>query len=110
MPPPTMSVSTRSTKGIVGAGHGPPSEGRRCPYRFYAAEPESQLAGYWGGLYDTDSTGTPRQASPGPDPVTEKAGSEGKGEAMGSFIQLTINGLTVGSFYALVALGYTIVY
>ena len=29
---------------------------------------------------------------------------------MGTFIQLTINGLTVGSFYALVALGYTIVY
>jgi branched-chain amino acid transport system permease protein len=29
---------------------------------------------------------------------------------MGTFVQLTINGLTVGSFYALVALGYTIVY
>ncbi|HEX6348970.1 MAG TPA: branched-chain amino acid ABC transporter permease [Candidatus Dormibacteraeota bacterium] len=29
---------------------------------------------------------------------------------MGPFIQYTINGLTVGSFYALVALGYTIVY
>lgn len=29
---------------------------------------------------------------------------------MGAFIQYTINGLTVGSFYALVALGYTIVY
>jgi len=29
---------------------------------------------------------------------------------MGPFLQYTINGLTVGSFYALVALGYTIVY
>jgi branched-chain amino acid transport system permease protein len=29
---------------------------------------------------------------------------------MGTFVQLTINGLTIGSFYALVALGYTIVY
>src|SRR5438105_13183744 len=91
-------------------GPWPALKERRWWRRFRATEPERQLAGYWGGLYDTDSTGTPRQASPGPDPVTEKAGSEGKGEAMGSFIQLTINGLTVGSFYALVALGYTIVY
>jgi branched-chain amino acid transport system permease protein len=29
---------------------------------------------------------------------------------IGTFFQLTVNGLTVGSFYALVALGYTIVY
>ncbi len=29
---------------------------------------------------------------------------------MGPFLQYTINGLTIGSFYALVALGYTIVY
>jgi branched-chain amino acid transport system permease protein len=29
---------------------------------------------------------------------------------MGPFLQYTVNGLTVGSFYALVALGYTIVY
>src|SRR5438105_5643712 len=91
-------------------GPWPALKERRWWRRFRATEPERQLAGYWGGLYDTDSAGTARQASPGPDPVTEKAGSEGKGEAMGSFIQLTINGLTVGSFYALVALGYTIVY
>src|ERR1700730_9417404 len=29
---------------------------------------------------------------------------------MGAFLQYTVTGLTVGSFYALVALGYTIVY
>ena len=29
---------------------------------------------------------------------------------MGPFLQYTVTGLTVGSFYALVALGYTIVY
>jgi branched-chain amino acid transport system permease protein len=29
---------------------------------------------------------------------------------MGAFLQYTVNGITVGSFYALVALGYTIVY
>jgi branched-chain amino acid transport system permease protein len=29
---------------------------------------------------------------------------------MGAFLQYTVNGVTVGSFYALVALGYTIVY
>lgn len=58
-------------------------------------------------LYDTDLT-LGRQglwASP-PGPTTQ---GWDRGE-LGTFIQLTINGLTIGSFYALVALGYTIVY
>src|SRR5882762_9262596 len=29
---------------------------------------------------------------------------------MGAFLEYTVTGLTIGSFYALVALGYTIVY
>src|SRR5207302_20749 len=33
-----------------------------------------------------------------------------EGQGMGAFLQYTVIGLTVGSFYALVALGYTIVY
>src|SRR5439155_1398615 len=37
-----------------------------------------------------------------------RANKEGQG--MGAFLQYTVIGLTVGSFYALVALGYTIVY
>jgi branched-chain amino acid transport system permease protein len=38
--------------------------------------------------------------------------SKGRGDkkGMGEFLQYTVIGLTVGSFYALVALGYTIVY
>src|SRR5215469_18321507 len=37
-------------------------------------------------------------------------GKSQRSAAMSAFLQYTVNGLTVGSFYALVALGYTIVY
>src|SRR5215470_16238811 len=37
-------------------------------------------------------------------------GKSQRSAAMSAFLQYTVNGLTVGTFYALVALGYTIVY
>src|ERR1700752_1621969 len=43
-------------------------------------------------------------------PSRRRARTAKERQGMGAFFQYTIIGLTVGSFYALVALGYTIVY
>src|SRR5439155_3840586 len=53
-------------------------------------------------LYDTQPSQSRARRS------HRRANKEGQG--MGAFLQYTVIGLTVGSFYALVALGYTIVY
>src|SRR5438094_9644887 len=53
-------------------------------------------------LYDTQPSRSRARRS------HRRANKEGQG--MGAFLQYTVIGLTVGSVYALVALGYTIVY
>src|SRR3954471_15594628 len=50
------------------------------------------------------SVGLPAGAGPGPRPLLTAK------DFMQQFLQLTVDGLTIGALYAVIALGYTLVY